>query len=148
MLPPLVDVAPAAAVAASPLGSDKVKAQPTGISPKPIQSNPQSGPVHDAKIIPGASSSTKPASGDLKINSPGIKSAGSTVIKPATQQKTVPPPMKVSEKITKPAGSTPKPPPNQPAPNQPAAGQPTNQPVTQAAPPPQEEPVPQENKPQ
>ncbi len=138
---------PAAAVA-TPLASDKVKAQPTGISPKPIQSNPQSGPVHDAKIIPVAPSSTKPASGDLKINSPGIKSAGSTVIKPATQQKAVPPPMKVSEKITKPSGSTPKPPPNQPAPNQPAAGQPTNQPVTQPAPPPQEEPVPQENKPQ
>ena len=138
---------PAAAVA-TPLASDNVKAQPTGISPKPIQSNPQSGPAHDAKIIPSAPSSTKPASGDLKIDSHGIKSAGSAIIKPATQQKTVPPPMKVSEKITKPAGSTPKPPPNQPAPNQPGASQPTNQPVTQPAAPPQDEPVPQENKPQ
>ncbi|PYX15274.1 MAG: rod shape-determining protein MreC [Acidobacteria bacterium] len=146
-----------AAVAATPqLGTDKVKAQPTGISPKPMADNSQAGSVHDAKIIPGApeaATSTKPASGDLKIKSPGIKSAGSTIIKPATQQKTVPPPMKVSEKIAKPAVSTPKPPakqpaPNQSAPNQPEASQPTNPPVTKPAAPPQEEPVPQENKPQ
>ena len=145
-----------AAAADTPLASDKVKAQPTGTSPKPVQSNPQSGPVHDAKIIPSAPeaiTSTKPASGDPKVKSPGIKSADGTIIKPATQQKAVPPPMKVSEKITKPAGSTPKPPanqppPNQPAPNQPGVSQPTNQPVTQPAAPPQEEPVPQENKPQ
>ncbi len=142
----------AAAAATPQLGTDKVKAQPTGISPKPMEGNSQAGSVHDAKIIPGApeaATSTKPASGDLKIKSPGIKSAGSTIIKPATQQKTVPPPMKVSEKIAKPAVSTPKPPakqppPNQSAPNQPEARQPTNPPVTKPAAPPQEEPVPQD----
>ncbi len=146
----------AAAAATPQLGTDKVKAQPTGISPKPMGGNSQAGSVHDAKIIPGApeaATSTKPASGDLKIKSPGIKSAGSTIIKPATQQKTAPPPMKVSEKIAKPAASTPKPPakqppPNQSAPNQPEASQSTNPPVTKPAVPPQEEPVPQENKPQ
>src|SRR6266705_1142555 len=84
----------AAAAATPQLGTDKVKAQPTGISPKPMGGNSQAGSVHDAKIIPGAPeavTSTKPASGDLKIKSPGIKSAGSTIIKPATQQKTAPP---------------------------------------------------------
>ena len=143
---------PATAAVSPQVGTNKAKAQPTGISPKSIESNSQAGSVQDVKIIPGpgaAATAAKPASGDPKIKLPGVKSAGSTIVKPATQQKPVPLPMKVSDKITKPAASAPKPAPNQPPPNQPAPSQsPSNQPVTQPAAPPPDQTVPQENKPQ
>src|SRR6266550_9353397 len=118
---------PAATVISPQVGTNKAKAQPTGISPKPIESKATTGVVHAPTIIAGPRDVTKPASGDPKLRSGEIKSAGSAIIKPATQQKTVPLPIKVSEKTTKPAASTPKPVPNQSAPNQPGAGQPTNQ---------------------
>jgi rod shape-determining protein MreC len=142
-----------AAAAVSPqIGTNKAKGQPTGISPKPIESNSQAGSVRDVKIIPGpgaAVTAAKPASGDPKIKLPGIKSTGSTIVKPATEQKPVPQPLRVSDKITKPPASAPKPETTQPARNQAAPDQPKpSQPATQPATPPQEEPVPQENKPQ
>jgi hypothetical protein len=139
---------PASAAVTPQLGSDKGKAQPTGISPKPMESTATPGVVHAPTIIAGPRDVAKPASGNPTVKSPGIKSADTANIKPATQQKTVPLPMKVSEKITKPAASTPKPPPNPSAPNQSGASQPTNQPATQPAVPPQDQTAPQENKPQ
>src|SRR6266550_1293641 len=87
------------AAAVSPqIGTNKAKGQPTGISPKPIESNSQAGSVQDVKIIPGpgaAVTAAKPASGDPKIKLPGIKSVGSTIVKPATEQKPVPQPLRV-----------------------------------------------------
>jgi rod shape-determining protein MreC len=139
---------PATAAVSPQIGTKQVKAQPTGMNPKPVESSAKAGSVHDVTTVAGPRDEAKPANGDPKIKSTGIKSVDSTIVKPATQQKTVPLPMKVSDKITKPAASTPKPPPNQPPPNQPGASQPTNQPATQPAAAPQEEPVPQENKPQ
>jgi rod shape-determining protein MreC len=137
-----------AAVLSPQPGNNKVKAQPTGINPKAIESKATPGFVNAPTIIAGPRDVANPANLDPKAKSAGIKPADSAIIKPATQQKTAPLPMKVSEKIAKPAASTPKPPPNQSAPNQPGTSQPTNQPATQPAAPPQAEPVPQENKPQ
>ena len=139
---------PASAAGIPQLGTNKGKAQPTGINPKPMESTATPGVVHAPTIIAGPRDVTKPASGNPTVKSPGIKSADTAIIKPATQQKTVPLPMKVSEKITKPAASTPKPPPNPSAPNQSGASQPTNQPATQPAVPPQDQTAPEENKPQ
>ena len=140
---------PAAAAGPPPIGTNKPTAQPTGIDPKPVESRAKAGSVQDVTTTPGgpgAATATKPASGDPKTKSPGIKSADGTTMKSATQQDIVPAPLKVSG--AKPAASTPKPPPNQPTPKEPGASQPANQPATQPAAAPQEEPAPQENKPQ
>ena len=134
---------PGVAVANPQVTSDKGKTQVTGVNPKPIESGATAGAVHDATTIAGrrdAVTAAKPGNGDPKIKSAGIKSAGSPSIKPATEQKPVPQPMKISEKSTKPAASAPKPAPNQAGPEQPAPSQPAT--------PPQDQTVPQENKPQ
>lgn len=147
-----------AAVVAPQLGNSNAKAQPLGINPKPIESGAKAGSVQDTANIGGprdAVTAAKTASGDPKIKSTGIKPASSATVKPATEQKTVPLPTKVSDKVTKPGASAPKPETNQPTPNQPTPNQPApnqpgpSQPATQqAAPPTEDEPVPQENKPQ
>jgi rod shape-determining protein MreC len=141
----------AAAVAPSQLGNNKAKAQPLGINPKPTESGAKAGSVQETTNSGGPRdvvTAAKPATGDAKIKSAGIKPASTSTVKPATEQKTVPLPMKVSEKITRPASSPPKPPATQPPPTQPGASQSANPPATQTAAPPQDEPVPQENKPQ
>jgi rod shape-determining protein MreC len=139
---------PGAAAANSQVTSNKGKS-PSGINPKAIESSAKAGLVHDATTIAGRGGAAKAASdGDAKIKSAGIKSAGST-IKPATEQKPLPLPMKVSGKITKPTAAAPKPERKQPAPSQisPTQISPT-QPATPPATPPPDQTVPQENKPQ
>jgi rod shape-determining protein MreC len=138
---------PVIAAANAQLDGNKGKAQLTGTSPKPIESNAKAGSVQNATTVAGPRNGVtagKPASGDPEIKSAGIKSPGSSTIRRATEQKPVPQPMKVSDKITKPAANAPKPAPNQPPPNQ----SPSNQPVAPPATPPQDQNVPPENKPQ
>jgi rod shape-determining protein MreC len=123
---------PATAAVIPQSGASNGKAQPEGISPKRSESGAKAALVHDATIIAGQGR----AAGTAKLGSPDtrIKSAANSSVKPATQQKPLPLPMKVSDKITKPAVSAPKPAPNQP--------------VTQPAAPPPDQTVPQESKPQ
>ena len=137
---------PASAAVIPPLSPNKSKAQLGGISAKPAESGAKGASVHDAAVAAGRSGAAgmaKSGSTDLKP-----KSTANSTIKPATEQKPVPLPMKVSEKIAKPAASAPKPVPNQPVENEPKPNQSVpnqsvpNQPSTQPAEPPQE------NKPQ
>jgi rod shape-determining protein MreC len=137
----------AAAVVSPQIGTNKVKAQPIGSNPKPIESSAKVGVVDAPMVGPGITAG-KPASGDPKTKSAGIKPPSSSIAKPATEQKLVPLPMKVSEKIPRPAASAPKPQATQPPPGQSGANHPANQPATQPATPPQDQTVPQENKPQ
>ncbi|HTE89807.1 MAG TPA: rod shape-determining protein MreC [Terriglobales bacterium] len=139
---------PANAAVTPPLSPNKAKAQLGGISSKPAESGAKAGSVHDATVVAGRSG----AAGIAKSGSTDIKtkSTANSTIKPATEQKPVPLPMKVSEKIAKPAASAPKPGPNQPVENEPKPNQSVpNQPSTQPAEPPQDQTAsPQENKPQ
>jgi rod shape-determining protein MreC len=137
---------PASAAVTPQLGINKGKAHPEGISPKPTESGARPGSVHDAAVTgrSGAAGTVKPGSTE-----PKIKPAANSTIKPATELKPVPLPMKVSDKITKPAASAPKPGPTQPVENEPKPNQSVpNQPTTQPAVPPQDQTVPEENKPQ
>jgi hypothetical protein len=104
--------------------------------------------VNDANVVAGRSGAAgiaKPGSTDIKT-----KSTAHSTIKPATEQKPVPLTMRVSDKITKPEASAPKPGPNPPVQNEPKPNQSVpNQPSTQPAEPPQDQTAPpQENKPQ
>ena len=140
-------LSPATAAVNPQLGTNKGKAQPKGINSKPTESGARAGSVHDAAVVGGRSG----AAGTAKPGStvPKIKSAANSTIKPAREQKPVPLPMKVSDKITKPAASAPKPGLNQPVQNEPKPDQSVpNQPSTQPAVPPQDQTVPEENKPQ
>jgi rod shape-determining protein MreC len=142
---------PASAAVIPPLSPNKAKAQLGGISAKPAESDARAASVHDAAVAgrSGAAGTTKPGNTALRT-----KPTANSTIKPATEQKPVPLPMKVSEKIAKPAASAPKPVPNQPVENEPKPNQSVpnqsvpNQPSTQPAEPPQDQTAPrQENKP-
>jgi rod shape-determining protein MreC len=138
---------PAAAAVSPQVGTSKAKVQPLGINRKPVESGAQAGSVPGVKIIPGSGAGGTAAgtsNGDPKTKSAGIKSAGNSTLKPATEQKPIPQPLKVSDKITKPPASAPKPDTTQPTPSQ----APPSQPATQPATPPQDQTEPQENKPQ
>jgi rod shape-determining protein MreC len=138
---------PAATAVSPQVGTSKAKVQPLGINPKPVESGAQAGSVPGVKIIPGSGAGGTAAgtsNGDPKTKSAGIKSAGNSTLKPATEQKPIPQPLKVSDKITKPPASAPKPDTTQPTPSQ----APPSQPATQPATPPQDQTEPQENKPQ
>ena len=140
---------PASAAVSPQLGINKGKPQLEGIGPKPTESGARAASVHDAAVTAGRSGAAgiaKSGSTDLKP-----KSTANSTIKPATEQKPVPLPMRVSDKITKPAlnapkpaASAPKPEPNPPVQNEPKP----NQPSTQPAVPPQDQTAPEENKPQ
>ena len=138
---------PASAAVIPPLSPNKAKAQLGGISAKPAETGARAASVHDAAATAGRSGAAgiaKPGSTDLKP-----KSTANSTIKPATEQKPVPLPMRVSDKITKPPASAPKPGPNQPVENEPRPNQSVpNQPSTQPAVPPQDQTAPEENKPQ
>jgi rod shape-determining protein MreC len=139
---------PASAAVIPPLSPNKAKAQLGGISGKPAESGDRAASVHDAAVAAGrsgAAGTAKPGSTDLKP-----KSTANSTIKPATEQKPVPLPMRVSDKITKPASSASKPGPNPPpVQNEPKPNQSVpNQPSTQPAVPPQDQTAPEENKPQ
>jgi rod shape-determining protein MreC len=131
---------PETAAAAKQVSGNKGVPQP-GINAKPVEGNAK------AELVPDSSRNgmAKLGSGEGKIKTEGIKSAASS-IKPATEQKPVPVPLKVSEKITKPTtAGGPKPETKQPTPSQ---MPPTQISPPRPVPPPPDPNVPQENKPQ
>lgn len=107
-----------------------------GPGPKLVKTPPKPDGAATTKPLPGSN-------GGLTSNQPAATSATETkpggrpvVVKPATEQKTVPPATSVSERTTKPAAAEPKSevPPSQNAPAKPAPTKPTQTKPTQTAP--------------